>query len=86
MNNDAATATRPTMTTVTAEDAPIGVQLWPTRHPRYAPNFTLLSVEVITRKLREASGVYDSTRVIWTYENLDTREFEVGEQVAVEIA
>jgi hypothetical protein len=74
------------VTTVTAEDAPIGVQLWPTISPKYAPNFTLAAVEVIVRKLRDASGDYEMSSVIWTYENGSTRSFLLGEQVAVQIA
>lgn len=71
-------------TQVVAEDAPIGVQLWPTRLPEFSKNFTLLSVEVVTRHLRDKSGTYSRTVVIWTYENLTTREFDLGEKVDVQ--
>src|SRR5689334_25034917 len=49
-------------TTVKAKDAPLGVQLWPTRGPEFAPNFTLASV---TRELGSSGREY----VIWPYEN-----------------
>jgi hypothetical protein len=64
--------------TVIAEDAPIGVQLWPTRSPEYAPNFTLQSVAIIRREAR--------SYVEWTYENGNTRQFELGDQVAVKFS
>jgi hypothetical protein len=57
--------------TVAAEAAPIGVQLWPTRHPKYAPNFTLAEVKVT------------GDHVTWIYQNGKTRHFNVGEQVTV---
>lgn len=69
-------------TMITAEDAPIGVQLWPTSSPKYAPNFTLAAVEVVTRKTRDASGTHETAVVFWTYENSNTRSFSLGEQVA----
>lgn len=56
--------------TVTAEAAPIGVQLWPTASPKYAPNFTLAAVTV------------DDNTVTWTYESGTTRYFRKGEQIA----
>lgn len=59
-------------TTVIAEDAPIGVLLWPVRSAEYAPNFTLASV---TRT---------RNTVIWTYEDGTVREFLPGERVACE--
>lgn len=72
-------------TMITAEDAPIGVQVWPTISPRYAPNFTIAAVEIVTRKLRDTSGTYETSQVIWTYENGNTRTFDLGERVACEI-
>lgn len=68
--------------TVTAEDAPIGVQLWPTTRPECAPNFTLATVEVVTRKLRDAFGEQEISTVVWTYEGGNVRTFRLGEQVA----
>jgi hypothetical protein len=62
-------------TTVTAEDAPVGIQLWPTRSPEYAPNFTLASVAVV----RNSNGEH----VVWTYENGNQRVFGKGEQITV---
>ena len=73
-----------TITTVTAEAAPIGIQIWPTMSPEYAPNFTLMAVEVVTRKLRDASGTYERTCVEWTYESGNVRTFDLGEHVAVQ--
>ncbi|WGH21373.1 hypothetical protein SEA_EMOTION_24 [Arthrobacter phage Emotion] len=71
MNTNAATAAE----TVKAEEAPIGVQLWPTRSPEFAPNFTLAAVETV----RNTYG----TRVRWVYENGSERWFDLGEDVAV---
>ncbi len=62
-------------TAVTAEHAPIGVQIWPTRAPKYAPAFTLESVAV-TRTINGA-------HVTWTYENGATRTFNAGQRVIV---
>jgi hypothetical protein len=63
-----------TTTDVTAEDAPIGIQLWPTTSPEYASNFILESV-IVTRT---AGTEY----VTWIYENGKTRVFAKGEKVA----
>jgi len=59
---------------VIAEDAPIGVQLWPTTSPKFAPNFTLASVATVRNEVR--------SYVVWTYENGSQRTFEMGEQIA----
>jgi hypothetical protein len=65
--------------TVAAEDAPIGVQLWPTRSPEFAPNFTLNEVQII----RNEVGTY----VRWVYQgDVETRTFKLGEQVVVRLA
>jgi hypothetical protein len=69
--------TTTTTTTVIAEDAPIGVQLWPTRSPEFAPNFTL--AKVITT--RTAAGEC----VTWVYENGTERTFAKGEGVACKL-
>lgn len=62
---------------VIAENAPIGVQLWPTIHPQYAPNFTLAEVQIIRNEI----GSY----VRWIYEgDVETRTFQVGQVVAVD--
>jgi len=61
-------------TTVAAELAPVGVQLWPTRLPVYADNFTLADVTVVDGSVR------------WTYRNGTVRWFRLGEQVVVQIA
>ena len=63
--------------TVTAENAPIGVQLWPTLTPKSATNFTLDKVAVV----RNEWGVH----VEWTYQNGNVRFFNVGEEVVVDI-
>lgn len=63
--------------TVTAEDAPLGVQLWPTTTPAGAPNFTLERVEIVRDAYR--------TFVRWVYESGNTRTFLLGERVAVKI-
>lgn len=65
-------------TTVKAKDAPLGVQLWPTVHPKFAPNFTLTSV---VRELGSNGHEY----VIWVYQNGKTRMFRSDEDVAVEL-
>jgi hypothetical protein len=62
-------------TTVKAEDAPIGVQLWPTRTPAGAVHFTLLQV----RTVRTAA----THNVVWHYEDGKTRSFRAGEQVVI---
>jgi hypothetical protein len=63
---------------VQAQNAPIGVQLWPTISAEHAPNFTLRTVEVV----RSAGPTY----VRWTYENGTQRMFYPGEYVAVKTA
>ena len=63
-------------TTVVAENAPLGVQLWPTTSPKYADNFTLASVAVVRTESRSF--------VEWTYRSGATRMFGLGEQVAVQ--
>lgn len=68
---------------VAAENAPIGVQLWPIVAPGYAHHWTLTSVEVITRTLRDASGTYEYAEVVWTYEDGKARTFNPGEQVLI---
>jgi hypothetical protein len=68
---------RPVTSTVVAEHAPIGVLLWPVRSPEFAPNFTLASVSIV----RDAYSSY----VVWTYENGDVRNFELGQEVAVQM-
>jgi hypothetical protein len=69
------TATRTKTTHVIAEDAPLGVQLWPTLSADYADNFTLDMVETH----RTVNG----TMVTWTYRNGTTRVFHAGDQVVV---
>lgn len=68
-------ATRASDETVAAEHAPLGVQLWPTTKPEAAPNFTLAEVTRYIAGGRE--------RVRWTYESGATREFDLGDHVAV---
>lgn len=65
-------------TKVAAQDAPIGVQLWPTRTPEQADRFTLRSVATVRNEVR--------SWVVWTYEDNHIRTFEVGELVAVRVA
>jgi hypothetical protein len=62
---------------VVAEDAPIGVQLWPTLNPANASNFILNEVQIIRNEI----GSY----VRWIYEgDVETRTFKVGETVTVD--
>ncbi len=61
------------------------MQLWPTTHPKYAPNFTLAAAEVVTRKTRDAFGEQETSTVTWTYESGSTRVFDLGEQVACKL-
>jgi len=70
---------------ITAEDAPVGVQLWPTTHPRYARNYTLESVEVVRRTIRDFHGTTTVDQVVWNYENGQERTFRLGERVAAEV-
>jgi hypothetical protein len=65
---------------VPAEDAPLGVQLWPTITPDGAPNFTLAEVR---RVYRDWSGL---VVVTWVYQSGATRVFYEGERVAVRVA
>lgn len=65
------------LTSVIAQDAPIGVLLWPVTAPEFEPNFTLEFVEVV----RSAHGSF----VVWVYENGNRRTFRVGESVAVQL-
>lgn len=62
-------------TTVKAEEAPIGVQLWPTLTPASAPNFTLERVSITRVAYR--------TYVTWVYESGKERHFQFGETVFV---
>lgn len=62
---------------VIAEDAPIGVQLWPSRAPEFASNFTLAQVAVIRDRYK--------TVVRWTYENGRSETFFLGELVDVQL-
>lgn len=64
--------------TVVAEDAPLGVLLWPVRASQYASNFTLERVEMV----RTATRTY----VRWVYESGRERLFALGETVAVKTA
>ena len=59
---------------VQAEYAPLGVQLWPTRDAKYAPNYTLAEVQVRRAATR--------SWVVWVYENGNERTFNLGETVA----
>lgn len=61
---------------VVAEDAPIGVQLWPTRSPEFAPNFTLGRVDIARTEI--------GTFVRWIYQGGTERVFRLGETVAVD--
>jgi hypothetical protein len=71
------TKTQPVkMATVVAEDAPLNVQLWPTRTPAARPNFTLERVEIIRSEI--------GTHVRWVYQNGERRVFGLGELVAVD--
>jgi hypothetical protein len=72
------TTTTTGTTTVPAENPPLGVQLWPTLSPALAPDFTLESVTVYRRR---ASGDY----VLWTFESGQTRRFDIGDMVAVQL-
>ncbi|MEU7591186.1 hypothetical protein AB0A95_33440 [Micromonospora sp. NPDC049230] len=62
---------------LTAESAPTGVQLWPTGLPQQGRNFTLTQVACVLGD----GGWY----VRWTYQNDSTRDFSLGERVAVRV-
>lgn len=64
-------------THVVAEDAPLGVLLWPVRDPKFAPNFTLERVEVVRTENRSF--------VRWVYQSGTERVFGLGEQVVVQV-
>jgi hypothetical protein len=59
---------------VAAEDAPIGVQLWPTITPESAPAFTLDRVEIVRTETQKY--------VRWVYQSGTIRVFELGQTVA----
>lgn len=65
------------VTSVKAEEAPIGMPLWPTRTPEAAVAYTLESVCLV----RTAT----ESRVVWTYLNGTTVDYAAGEMVAVQI-
>lgn len=72
------TNTAATETTIAAEDAPLGVQLWPTISPEFADNFTLTAVKVVRTEV--------NSYVHWMYRGASAdRYFEIGEQVVVRI-
>ena len=62
---------------VTAEHAPIGVQVWPTIRSDAAPMYTLRTVSLIR--------VQDGGYVQWTFQNGDTRVFQPGTRVGVQL-
>lgn len=64
-------------TTVVAEEAPIGVLLWPVRAPEFAPSYTLMRVETVRTADRHI--------VRWIYESGQERTFDAGERVAVKM-
>lgn len=68
---------------VIADLAPLGVQLWPTRTPAYADNFTLAAVAIVRDEITQANGQPGYVR--WTYRNGQTRDFHIGEQVAARV-
>ena len=61
--------------TVVAEEAPVGVPLWPTREPDHAEFFTLVEVQMVRREERSF--------VRWVYQSGATREFTPGTGVVV---
>lgn len=81
MNTTTATKSLP-YTDVIAEDAPLGVQLWPSR-PGCEDAFILRSVAVIRDEMDEANG--RAGHVVWTYRNGNVRTFLLGEKIAAKI-
>lgn len=65
------------ITSVVAEHAPLGVQLWPTLTPDKARHFTLQAVEIV----RSTHATY----VRWIYEDGKVRRFDLGETVVVKL-
>lgn len=63
-------------TSVVAELAPLGVQLWPTTSPEFANRFTLARVETV----REVELAY----VVWTFVSGGQRRFRLGQKVTCE--
>lgn len=62
---------------VKVEDAPIGVQIWPTLAPEFASNFTLERVEIVRDIYR--------TFVRWVYESGTVRTFALGTEIVVRL-
>jgi hypothetical protein len=60
---------------VAAEDAPVGVLLWPVTHPAAEPNRTLADVSVVSRPTGDV--------VVWRFQSGLTRTFNLGEDVVV---
>lgn len=71
---------KPETSYVVAEDAPIGVQLWPTRpgHVTAWKNFTVREVQIVRTETRRF--------VRWVYYSGVTRDFELGSEIVVQIA
>lgn len=72
---------------VVAEDAPVGVQLWPSLSPKAGPSLTLESVEVVSRKIRETNDgtwyVYTDS-VTWTYQDGHQERYTISEKIDVD--
>lgn len=66
---------KPASKSIIAEDAPIGVQLWPTISPEFAPNFTLAEVQIVRTETQRY--------VRWLYQNGNERVFQLGQSVTV---
>ena len=64
-------------TSVVAQDAPVGVLLWPVREAKYEPGFTLAEVHVIRNEAR--------TFVCWVYQDGHKRYFDLDENVVVSL-
>ena len=61
-------------TSVVAQDAPIGIPLWPSTQPE---SFTLRHVSIVRNHV--------ASWVVWTYWSGQERTFELGEKVAVQV-
>lgn len=72
-----------TTKTIKAEDAPLGVPLWPADSEALLPHHTLEQVEVL-QSVRSLVGNHGPF-VRWTFVSGTTRAFRLGEEIVVAV-
>jgi hypothetical protein len=68
---------------IKAEDAPVGVPLWPADSEALLPHHTLERVEVV-HSVRSVSGGHGEF-VRWTFVSGTVRSFKIGEEIVVAV-